>query len=168
VANWVTLKKTATPRGWSLWRAKLGQRSLSTRRHPRMLFPARLLQLRPTLRQPGKSPRRGLLRLLLPPPKMSRQGMTPLPTHPLTRLAKKVRARPRRKQRKRPRYARDHWSPQSRLPGPLPTQARAERAGCGACNWDRGWRNCWSPSLQAGLQFWRSFPRTPHHSGGEE
>jgi hypothetical protein len=37
------------------------------------------------------------------------------------RLAERGRARSQRKQRKRPRRARGHWSPRGRLPGPLPT-----------------------------------------------
>jgi hypothetical protein len=69
----------------------------------------------------------GLLRLLLLS-KMPQQGMTLLLMRPLTRPAKKARARPHRKQRKRPRCARGHCSPQSRLLGPLP--APGSRQAC--------------------------------------
>jgi hypothetical protein len=118
--------------GWSLRQAKLKQRSLPARRRPRALFPARLLQLRLTLRQLGRLPRRGLPCFLLPLPKMSQQGMTPLPTHPPTRLAKKIRARLRRKQRKRPQCTRGHWNLWSQLPEPLPApgSCRACRLWC--------------------------------------
>jgi hypothetical protein len=94
-ATRVALKTTATPRGWSLWRAKLGRRGLSARRCPRMLFPARLLHLRPIPRQPGKLLQLGLPRPCLLLLKMSRRETTLLLARPLTRPAKKVRARSR-------------------------------------------------------------------------
>jgi hypothetical protein len=96
VATRVTLKETAAPRGSGLWRAKLEERSLPARRWLRTLFPARLPRLGLTPCRPGGSPLRRLPRPLLLP-KTPRQGMAPLPMRPLTRPAKKIRTRPRRK-----------------------------------------------------------------------